>query len=126
MEAVKAPWKIYIAANGMEIVLNESLAKNMGLTEETMQKIADVHGLKKAIIEHMKIMNPENKSGLRMFADEITSYEMILQDLWGFSRDANYHRPWTLPHCTCPKMDNEERYGTGYTIITMSCPIHGE
>ena len=63
----------------------------------------------------------------------ITSYKKIwtelneeLQDIWGISRDYEMHKFWQISGCTCPKTDNEERYGWGKGhIINSNCPIHG-
>ena len=37
---------------------------------------------------------------------------------------SKYSRFWLDKGCTCPKMDNEDRFGTGYFIINLECPIH--
>lgn len=49
-----------------------------------------------------------------------------LQDAWGFERDATKHRFWYVPRCTCPKMDNDDRYFVGMYYISVSCPVHGD
>ncbi len=55
----------------------------------------------------------------------IQDVEFTMQGLWGFSRDEDYHTHWlTLKGCTCPELDNIERFGTG-KIINKSCPWHG-
>ena len=51
--------------------------------------------------------------------------ETALQRLWGFSENINYVRTWTYPHCSCPKIDNEDSYPHGYYVSSGSCPIHG-
>lgn len=51
--------------------------------------------------------------------------QYLLQDTWKFERNPNYFREWTLPGCTCPKMDNEDRYPYG-RVISDSCLIHGK
>ena len=52
--------------------------------------------------------------------------ELALQELWGFEYDPNYIKTWNYPHCTCPKMDNEDAYPTGHYLYSVGCPIHGE
>lgn len=52
--------------------------------------------------------------------------EASLQRLWGFTEDSNYIRTWDYPHCTCPKMDNDDNYPHGYYTYSLNCPIHGQ
>lgn len=33
---------------------------------------------------------------------------------------------WIRPKCTCPKLDNDDRYPYGYYVVNMTCPLHGE
>lgn len=55
----------------------------------------------------------------------IEDIEFILQMLWGFSLDANFHTHWIdIRGCTCPRMDNMERIGFG-RVISSDCPWHG-
>lgn len=54
----------------------------------------------------------------------IEDIEFTLQGLWKFTRDVNYHTHWIeIKGCTCPKMDNQERWGTG-RITVSTCPWH--
>lgn len=52
--------------------------------------------------------------------------ERTLQQLWQFKVDDKYIKTWWYPKCTCPKMDNDDAYPTGYYYVNTSCPIHGE
>lgn len=52
--------------------------------------------------------------------------EFLLQELWGFPKDSKYHKFWEMSGCTCPKMDNDDAYPTGYYTRDGSCPLHGE
>ena len=52
--------------------------------------------------------------------------EAALQRLWGFPEDVNWVKTWHYPHCTCPKMDNDDSYPHGYYTYSGSCPIHGK
>ena len=55
----------------------------------------------------------------------IQELEFALQKEWNIPQDANYHTYWSRPkHCTCPKMDNKDRFGFG-KIISGDCPLHG-
>lgn len=54
----------------------------------------------------------------------IEDCEFVLQGLWGFERNSNFHSHWIrISGCTCPTMDNVERLGFG-RIISGGCPWH--
>lgn len=94
------------------------------------QNIIDVETLKKAhIVRHHifeKMKQTNYSPTLKNLAKRAERVEYIIQKLWGFPQDRNYHRWWNLPGCTCPKLDNEDRWGTPYRIYVEYCPIHRE
>lgn len=55
---------------------------------------------------------------------EWTKIEFNIQEVWGFERNYSFHRFWENPHCTCPTLDNMDRYGTKYHVHSLNCPIH--
>lgn len=67
----------------------------------------------------------ECKEELIRMNDIWTDLQFLLQDLWGFTKDARFHRFWDVPGCTCCKLDNEDMYPTGRYIISSDCKIHG-
>ena len=51
--------------------------------------------------------------------------EFELQKNWNFPQDKLFHTWWNkFSGCTCPKMDNAERFGFEKIIVT-DCPFHG-
>jgi len=69
----------------------------------------------------------EEKDILKKYDNELHNLEFKLQELRGFPKDSSYHISWVhQPCCTCPKMDNDERWGVESKIINDSCPIHGK
>lgn len=55
----------------------------------------------------------------------LTGLEYVLQFLWNFPMDKNKHRyDLEFKECKCPKMDNEELFGTGMRIINADCIVH--
>ena len=88
-----------------------------GMRIQKLQNEAD------AIKEHMRRCNDIDL--LRDWASEWTRVQFDLQKLWGFPQNATYHKWWYLPQCTCPKIDNEDRYPIGFYYISEGCPIHG-
>lgn len=93
-------------------------------------KLEDIKHLHEVKYLLMVEMDSSNSSGmgsdvLKTYAKLITEVEFKLQDAWGFPRNNDYHRFWDLPGCKCPKMDNDDRWPTGYYVINGDCPIHG-
>ena len=51
--------------------------------------------------------------------------EYKLQENWNFDKDPLKHTWWNrFEKCTCPKIDNAERFGYE-KIISSNCPFHG-
>lgn len=74
------------------------------------------------ILEMLKIPTQDR---LIELAEEIHCIDYIIQDLYGFPMDFNYHRFWEVPQCSCPLLDNQDRWGTGSYIMAKDCKIHG-
>lgn len=103
-------------------MLNDKLAVKQGLDETTREVINKLHLLRE-FIEDYKTTNPKK---IKFLYKEWYENELLLQKLWKFKVDENYIRFWEFPYCTCPKMDNEDRYPTGHYIVHGDCPVHGE
>lgn len=112
---------LIVEYKGMAIKLNNRLL-DVQDKWEVVEPIKDLHLKKLQILYQMEHTNDSSK--LIEYADIITQIEFDLQSLWGFPQDAKWHKFWKLPKCTCPKMDNDDRYPTGYYVINASCPIH--
>jgi len=97
---------------------NPILADKMNVSVENREKIDIYH------IERENVLNnPE------IFDDPVAELEIInttLQKLWGFPADRNYHEWWLLKNCSCPCMDNRERLGTPFRIISVDCKWHSK
>jgi hypothetical protein len=104
--------------------LNGPLALSKGLTGKQVRRIRDLHIEKLRMFEQMEKTSAVDE--LRTHANAIEAIEYELQNLWGFDKDKRYHEWYMVPKCTCPKMDNRERRGTDYQIITLTCPLHGD
>lgn len=114
-----------VSGNGEFICyLNPGLVDKQNLTDSEIAALKTTHRLRYelfAIAANMK--SPEALKALAKFFSKLESEQ---QRLWHFDVDENYYRFFDFPGCTCPKMDNAERLGTPYHIISMDCPIHGE
>ncbi len=93
------------------------------LTKKDFKKIQTLHKKRRWIVGIMK--RSSKASTLRYWYERWTQNEFDLQEAWKFDKNENFHASWNLPKCTCPKMDNDENYGTKYRIITQGCPVHG-
>lgn len=90
---------------------------------DNLEEIRDMHTLKHVIfLDIEQETNPKRLKELDLAVQEV---EFQLQDLWGFPRHAGFHKFWNRPKCTCPKLDNEDNYPTGFYVINKECPLHG-
>ena len=105
-------------------MINEKLAEERGISKGDQILIKGFHINR----DHIRLAseNTDDPVLQRALYMAYMSNEMVLQELWGFGADPNYIRFWEFPGCTCPKMDNEDRYGTDYEVYSDNCPIHGE
>ncbi len=104
--------------------LNRNLIKQQGISPTSIEAIKAFHILKEATLERMD--TEEDHTKLRKLASNITQIEFNLQELWKFKKDKSYHKSWELPKCTCPRMDNNDRYPHGPYIINFGCILHGQ
>lgn len=72
---------------------------------------------------HIAMMETDDQDLLQIYDQMYTDVEFELQDLWGFPRNANFHRFWERPKCGCPRMDNEDWY-PHRSVISGDCPLH--
>jgi hypothetical protein len=94
--------------------------------QQAWDRLDDIKALHVERLELEQFMEVESDPFiLKQYNKLYTDIEFRLQDAWGFPRDANYHRFWRRPKCLCPQYDNDDSYGTGYSYITASCPLHG-
>ncbi len=116
--------KYLVKFKNIQYYLNDHLAQARNISDEVLARIVHWHKAKLAIFE--KMSGTDDSVELKKLAQMVEDIEFTLQELWGFPRDANFHRPWDVPKCLCPKLDNEDRLGTPYRITVQNCPIHGE
>ena len=105
------------------IELNPRLIDKQGLDVSQIKRIMLLHEDKIRFMDKMDVLDDVRQ--LKYYASMIEEIEFYLQGFWGFPHDANYHRWWNVPKCSCPAMDNEDMYGTEYNVYNESCPIHG-
>ena len=125
MQIVKNREPFVVYHNGVaKSILNQRLVEKQGLTANTVEAIVALHEEKLEVFAGMSTTT--DSTTLRTLANVVTNIEFQLQVLWGFERSADFHYWWNVPHCTCPVMDNRERWGTPHSVRNMDCIVHGE
>lgn len=106
-------------------LLNERLANRQKITLEQLEALKESHVLAHTIKEQAR-----NSIGkplkLRMLAAVFEALEFEQQKLWNFEPNADFHRFFDFPGCTCPKLDNIDRLGSPYKVYNKACLIHGD
>jgi hypothetical protein len=106
-------------------MINLILAKERNISEHNIRKIEVAHEAIDALFS-TPLHNP-TKEDIERLNTMLEGLEFYLQYLWGFDLDPTYHTyKWKHPSCTCPTLDNLERLGTPYHIISQDCPLHQE
>lgn len=101
--------------------INKSPARSRGLDETTIESIEHTMEGLEYILE-----NPQDTSNTpEVVVRLVEDYEILLQRLWGFDENKDHHKYWfRINGCMCPKMDNEDAFGTGIRYYLMRCPYH--
>jgi hypothetical protein len=108
-----------------QTTLNASLLKRKNL-EGSLSLIKRLHIFRINTEQKMSALDPvKDKAVLRQLYDKWLNNEHRLQEAWLFPINDNMIRTWNVPHCHCPKSDNEEFYGTEFKHVVSGCPIHG-
>jgi len=101
--------------------INAALAKTRNIN---IEKAKNLYRAKHHAEKLMEQITSYDK--LKYAFDLWTKIQYDLQTVWGFPRSRDYHRFWEVPKCTCPKLDNEDAYGTAMYYINKECPVHGD
>ena len=111
------------------VELNQELIEKQGLTLEQIDNLIALH---KELKTHFEIIEDLIKRDQFLDAwapcitDAIEDIEYAMQDNWNFERDPTKHKYWyRIPGCICPKLDNDDRWGTNQHIMINTCPYHG-
>jgi hypothetical protein len=102
-------------------MINTNHPKYTSLTPEVKEAIHKLHLLR----DNLALIAQECKSTAKTVYPVYIAIETALQELWRFPKNRNYIKDWYFPHCTCPKIDNDDRYPDGAYYRSADCPIHG-
>ena len=86
--------KYLVKFKDTQYYLNDKLAKSRNISDEVLSRIVHWHKVKLGIFEQMS--GTDNSGELKKLAKMVEDIEFTLQELWGFPRDANFHRPWDV------------------------------
>lgn len=109
-------------------ILDEDLIESQKVTEDQFQQMIPIYQeIDNILLEMGNLSVRFSSDRLNELYQDWLSLQFKLQKLWNFPENANYFRDYDLPHCTCPKFDNDERLGTPYRIISSDCVYyHGK
>lgn len=105
------------------MVANRILATAKGLSDVDVAKIDMLHGREYGIKWEMETL-PVDSLRFKQLLEEFRLLKTNLQKIWGFEVIEEKWEEYKLPHCTCPKMDNDD-WGE-HMVISLDCPIHGK
>lgn len=105
--------------------LNPSLIIQQKLNDKEVSKLKELHVEQYQIMKEMEFCHKSNQSKLKELFKDWVDNQYRLQDTWGFTRDSKMHKFWILPHCSCPKADNESEYPSSDYWVDKKCIIHG-
>jgi hypothetical protein len=114
---------LYFLSDGSLGLVSPSLIISRKLESDMVASIRQLHIDRDVIFSHMR--ESDDPSTLKELARQVEAIEFELQANWGFDVNASFHEWYDVPKCRCPKLDNRERRGTGYSVIATDCPIHG-
>ena len=110
--------------NGIVIsYLNPGLIRRNGLTQAEVDKLKALHCELYEV--YLKMEATDDPAELKTLFKETTRIETAQQKLWKFVPSENFHYWFEVPKCLCARLDNMERLGTPYRIISSNCPVHG-
>lgn len=102
--------------------LNSDLVHQRNISDDNVEKLKRAHICLYRTYEQMS--ETDDIERLKILAKRCTKIEFIQQELWGYPRDATWHKWFDVPKCKCPKSDNQLRLGTKYYIVDQTCDIH--
>ena len=104
-------------------MINKQLAEDRGISELNQVLIKAFHKEREELFDKSLATKMTQDVQLDIFSDWL-GVERSLQLLWGFNEEDRFIKFWKFPTCSCPSMDNEDAYPTGYYYVNGDCIIH--
>lgn len=102
--------------------LNPDLILKQHLTKDDVALLQHLHQQK--IVLFHKAEHETDLVLLRALAEEYEQLNYHLQEVCHFPRNADYHRWFDFPKCTCSRLENEANIGKSKRIFSSTCIIH--
>ena len=109
--------------DGTATYLNANLIAKQNVSDKNLDLIKHSHIYRWQLIKDMEAAI-DDPAELQLLAKKIEEVDFYLQGLWGFEKNADFHKWWELPGCNCGIMDAKDTYGTSYRYYSSECPIH--
>jgi len=107
--------------------LNKNLMKQQKVSKKEEKNLKKLYKEVYDLLYYAKevfLAKKTNKKNVNRIVNNLKDLENKLQENWNFDIDPLKHTWWDkLPGCSCPKMDNSERFGFS-KIISSDCPWH--
>ncbi len=111
------------------INFNEELIEKQNVTAEQKQELEHIYKLLEGtvtIATDLQTSDNLTHTTGSVISNTIRDIEFMLQKNWNFPQNEDYHTyQLKLPGCLCPKMDNEDSFGSSYKWTNQECPYHG-
>jgi hypothetical protein len=105
----------------MTIKLNEKLLLDQGVPQSAEDALVVLHTL----LDNIK-SNPDEYGSPLQVLEVVKCMEYTMQSLWRFPLSSKHHiHQFYIEKCTCPKLDNRDRIGSGYFVYNKGCTYHG-
>ena len=108
---------------------NTKLIESQKVTLDQQEELDHIYTLLEGIFtlaKDLQISGDLTYTTGSVISNTLRDTEFMLQKFWNFPQDEDKHSYWfKLPGCTCPKLDNKDKWGTPYAIIQQDCPYHG-
>lgn len=100
---------------------NKALADKRGLSEAEKVALDVLYQKMYDVLRRPLFYFNEYKDAVNY----VEAIEVVLQSVWKFDYNPNYQTyRFEFVDCICPKLDNQERVGTGMFIYDEGCPVH--
>ena len=105
------------------MVANPELVKRMKVPLKNVMTIDRLHMIVDELISDMKKTDPKSAE-FKELLQKWRQVQFELQQLWSFKVDQGKWCEYRLPHCSCPKLDNDDM---GYHMyFSGDCPVHAD
>lgn len=118
------------------IQLNSVLVKKKNISDENIEKLLHSHVELMRLKSYASMLDSTDVDELHRLYAEVEKTFFLQQALWGFPESASFHEFWTMPNCSCNKVDNiqefHEAIRQSYTdkpftpryLFDSNCPVH--